>query len=755
MTRSDRCRSHPVVARAPSVRTIAANGRVGLIGLLCIIGATSACSDPGTTVVMTTADEAPAYGTTPFPTDALREGNRLGVLRGLDALVDRHADKIAAHLASLDGFGVRPLVEFFVTGELDEAALPVRTASPTDAAVVIDIDPSSPERGRVIAMDWRYDAERLVLQGAPASGERLREGTRYAGFVTTAIKPLRRASAFDDLPTSGRWQTTAEAVRELDAMHRAGAIADEIAGVTVFTTQHATAPLVAARDIVARLPPSELTFPDSTIIFSGRTALDRVIGVATRASDGPRAGLERWGNDNPTGIAHEHVGVIGSGEMTTARFRSDDTGTDLPDDETFADPPAIVAMDAIPVTFILPATPMPADGYPIVIYGHGLGASRDQLLSFAEPLTSRGYAIVGIDMAGHGSRFDPSDNRANMANQLPSFSGDGATRDGFGDVTGLVTQFDFFEGFLGVSAVRDSIRQSALDLGRVAQMIRRPDLDLSALAGPGSANPKLDTRRIAYLGESFGTVVGSVFSAIEPNVDLYVLDVPGGGILDRLLTSSAEIGSLAIPLVESIYGPKHRVDRFNSLIGMMQSVIDGADPLTYAPHVLRDRFTIDGTVLGPRSIVCIEVLGDQVLSNEGTDALARGLGLDVLAPNLAPPDGVVSIESPAAGNRDGQTAILVQYAPATHGGNWSSEKGILRYLPGFPHAGDTPFPRLPAPITITNPIYDTHAQVAEILDSHRAGEAPRVRSTRAPIADFDDDGTPDATDPAPYDPAQR
>jgi hypothetical protein len=303
--------------------------------------------------------------------------------------------------------------------------------------------------------------------------------------------------------------------------------------------------------------------------------------------------------------------------------------------------------------------------------------------------------------------------------------------------------------------VRDSIRQSALDLGRVAQMIRRPDLDLSALAGPGAANPKLDTRRIAYLGESFGTVVGSVFAAIEPNVDLYVLDVPGGGILDRLLPESAEIGALAIPLIESIYGPRLRVDRFNPLIGMMQSVIDGADPLTYAPHVLRDRFTIAGTPLGPRSVVCLEVVGDQVLSNTGTDALARGLGLDVLVPNLEPPSGLVAIESPAAGNRDGQTAILVQYAPATHGGNWSSEYGTLKYLPGFPHDGDIPFPKLPQPIKIANPIYETHAQVAEILETHHAGGAPVVRSTKAPIADFDDDGTPDATDPAPYDPAQR
>jgi len=731
------------MSRAPRIDRLIA-GAV-LVGAL-------ACSDPGTTVVMTTADEPPAYGTTPFPTDALREGNQLATLRGLDALLDRRADIIAAHFAALDGFGVRPLVEIFVTGALDEASIPTHTAALADAAVVIDVDPDSPERGRVVAMDWHYDAGRLVVQGAPASGEVLREGTRYAAFVTTAIKPLRRASAFDDLPSRGRWQTTAETLRTLDAVT---GIPDEIVGITVFTTQHASAPLLAARTIVDQLPPSDLVFDDPAIIFNSTAALDRVIGVATRATDGPRVGLERWGNDNPTGIAHDHVGVIGTGKMTIARFRSDDSKTDLPDDETFSDPPRIVAMDTIPVTFILPTTAMPAGGYPIVIYGHGLGASRDQLLSFAEPLTSRGYAIVGIDMAGHGSRFDPTDQLANMANQLTAFSGDPAMRDGFGDTTGLVTQFDFFEGFLGVSAVRDSIRQSALDLGRVAQMVQRPDLDLSALAGPGNANPKLDTRRIAYLGESFGTVVGSVFSAIEPDVDLYVLDVPGGGILDRILPASPEIGATAIPLIDSILGPRQPIDRFNPLIGLMQAVVDGADPLTYAPHVLRDRFTINGSVLGPRSVVCLEVLGDQVLANVGTDALVRELGLDVLAPNLAPPDGLVPMDSPAAGNRDGQTAILVQYSPATHGANWSAERGVLRYLPGFPYTGENPFPKLPAPVTIKNPIYETHAQVAEILDSHLAGEAPRVRSTLAPVADFDDDGTPDATDPAPYDPAQR
>lgn len=735
--------------RAPLSLSLA----LALVAVACLGAGSGACSDDrGVAIAMHASAGAPAYGQAPFPTDAVRAGDRLGAIAGLEALVGRHADLVAAHVAALDGFGVRPLVEFFVDGELDPASIPERTAELADAAGLVDVDPASPERGRVVAMDWRYVPERAVLAGAPAGGEVLRDGTRYAAFATTQLRaadgaPVRRAGDLSrGLSRFERWRTTADALTELDDGGR-------IAGLAVFTTQRATAALVAARDAFAGAPAPTLAF-DPTLVFRTQPMLDAVFGTAERATDGPRAGLERWGNDNPTGMAHDHVGALGTGKTTILRFRRDDTGTDLPDDETFdlsAGAPRIVAVDPIPVTFILPAAPPPAAGYPVVIYGHGLGAGRDQLLSFAEPLTAQGYALVGIDMEGHGSRYRDIDVGSNLAAEKPAFTGNPALRDGFGDITGLATTFDFFEGFLNVAAVRDSIRQSALDLSRLVQLLRLPGLDLSALA----AGAKLDPSRIAYLGESFGTVVGTLFAAIEPDLDLYVLDVPGGGILDVLLPNSAEIGALALPLVSTIYNPAAPVDRWNPLIALMQAVLDGADPLTYAPHVLRDRFTIGGRPLSPRSVIALEVVGDQVLSNRGTDALAQELRLDVLVPHLEPPAGLREIPSPAAGNQGGQTAVLVQYAPATHGANWSSEHGTLRYLPGFPRDGADPFPRLPAPITIPNPIYETLDQVVEILATHQAGGPPRVRSTKPPVADFDGDGTPDAADPAPYDPAVR
>lgn len=507
-----------------------------------------ACGDDpgGVAVMMPMSSTAPAYGTVPFPTDAVREGDRLGAIPGLEGMARTHRDLALSHIAALDGFGVRPLVEFFLDGDLALDAIP------EGAAGVVDVDPDSPERGRVIPMEWRYQPTRRVIAGVPATGVPLREGTRYAAYVTTAVGATRMPS-FGDVPA--RWQTTADAVAAIER--------DDLAGITVFTTQHASQPLLDALGAQQAAAAPTLSFARPEIIFAGTAALDRTFGQAARATEGPRVGLERWGFDNPSGMAHDHVGVVGTGMMTVVRFRGDETGTDGPEDETFSVPPTPRGLEEIPITFILPATPPPATGYPVVIYGHGLGQSRELALTFAEPLTSRGFAVVAIDMVGHGSRFDPTDVVANMSRKS-QFTGVADAPDGFPDNKGLTATLDFFENFLNVSAIRDGLRQSALDLCRVSQLLRQPDLDLSALAGPGGV-PVLDPSRLSYMADSFGTVVGTVFAAIEPDIDLYVFDVPGGGILDQILVESPEISAITVSLITSLYNPPRT---FGSIAGI-------------------------------------------------------------------------------------------------------------------------------------------------------------------------------------------
>ena len=713
-------------------------------------------------VLMQVGTAPPAYGTVPFPTDAVRDGQQLGHIRGLDRLTPTQAPLLADQLASIDGWGLRPVIEFFVQGAIDPSTVPPDTSRLTDWIVVVDVDPSSPARGTPVAMDWRYDPELHEILGSPHPGAQLREGTRYAAVLTHDVRsadgePVTSGGWLDQLlhTTPPRWQTTADAYRELDAMPQ---LAGRIVAIATFTTQHATDALALARAQLSNtqvVPPPELHLDDPAIIFDTPARLDALLGQAQRDTSGPRAGLEQWGTDNPTGIAHDHVAVVATGWFRTVRFRGNDTGSFEPDAGTFSIGPGgiprIQAFDQIPITIVLPKAPMPPGGFPVVIFGHGLGGSRHDVLNLAEPLASRGYAIVAIDMSGHGSRYDPTDLINNLSSK-PAFTGDPDLRDGFGDITGTTTQLAFFEGFKNIAAIRDEIRQSVLDFARVVQLVQT-DPDLSALAGPyGRVVPHLDRTRVAYLGESFGTLVGTDLAAIEPTLGLYVLDVPGGGVIDDILPNSPYIASLALPFVQDIYRSRGTIDRFHPLIAAMQAVFDAGDPLSYAPHVLRDRLRVDNAQLGPRNVIAIEAVTDEIMPGASTAALARALGLGVLELDLDPPSGLPLVPSAASGNVDGQTGVLVQYEPATHGYNWSALHGQLDYMPGVPLPGADPFPKLPQPITITEPIYETQAQVATILQTYFAGGAPVVISTKAPVADFDGDGVPDAQDPAPIDP---
>lgn len=711
---------------------------------------------------MRIAEKPPAYGEAPFPTDAVREGVNLGAIVGLDKIVGNHDDLLAAHLAQLSGWGLRPAIEFFIEGPVDPATVPAETHLMTDSLVVLDVDPNTPEHDSPIAFEWRYDDTRHVITGVPENGVNLKDGVRYAAVITTDIKgvdgdTLVPGDAIERLMHGppDRWKSTADVYGQLS---QSSDFKNRIVGLTVFTTQQATVNLVQGRQAdanTAQVPAPSVAFPDASFIFDTPARLDALLGRAQRDTQPPRAGLEQWGTDNPTGIAHDHVAVVASGTMQVGIFRRPDTGTDGAEDETFEigayGVPKLVSVATIPVTFILPRGPVPANGFPTVIFGHGLGGSRHDALNLAEPLCSKGFAVVAIDMWGHGSRYNPTDVLNNLSDKM-LFTGDPMLHDGFGDPTGLASYLDFFENFLNVGAIRDSIRQSALDEARLAMLVQAKP-DLTALSGPYGKAPTLDTNHVAYLGESFGTIVGTLLSAIEPSIDLYILDVPGGGILDQIVPNSAEIGSLALPYAQTIYRTQGTLDRFHPALSMMQAIMEAGDSLAYAPHVLKNRLTVNDSVLGKRGVVLIQAVLDETMPAASTYALARNLGIAVLQPDLDPPSDFSQTASPATGNVVGQTGILVQYEPATHGYNWSALHGQMKYQPGGPDA-DGNWAKLDTPITINEPIYETQAQVAQILLTHAAGMLPVVQSTKAPVADFDGDGVPDKMDPYPYDPTR-
>lgn len=728
-------------------------------GVLPLAGLLSGCEQVGATAKYPAAGQPAVYGEAPYPSDLFRTADgHINDLPGLELLAPREPDVLRTQLAALDGFGTRPVIELPFAGLVDAATVPTRTAAVTDPLFLVDVD-----SGHVVLVDWQVvthggtRAGTSTIVGALVRGEVLEEGTLYAAVVTDDVRAvggsLAMADALKALPGSAadadadeadplplEWHSTRAALAAVRALRPD----NDVVTLAAFTTGTPTRAIFAGRKMLAERAPPTITFDDPAVLFSGPGRLRELLGEPARDADGEA----RLGWSFGTGMAHDHVAAIGTGILHGITFRRPDaeddadlTGGIWNTDEN-GDPVIDREVD-LPVSFAIPRGEMPPGGWPVAFFGHGLGGSRAQMLAFVDTMAREGWATVAIDADGHGLRHTNIDERSNVAGRLgDQFRGVVEQRDGFGDVEGNGAAFDLFHSFTNIAAMRDQMRQSVLDLSQVVRAIQG-GVDLSPLV----AGATLDASRVAYLGESFGGVVGSLFSSVEPDVHLFYLDVPGGGILEYVATNSPALSGVANLFVPATYGldPNERLHRFHPLIGLGSHVFDGADPLTYAPHTLKNR----RPELTPRSIIIGCVIGDEILPNSATHALARAYGIPLVAPSPLVPERMDVVTGAVAGNMpDGVTGAMVHFSPANHGDNWSDESGAMKFFPFT--EDDVEFEGLPAPVPTVNPVRATHEQVRRLLRDYAAGVAPTLIVTDVPRADFDNDGLMDAEDETPF-----
>jgi hypothetical protein len=718
--------------------------------------ALASCDAPTASARFPAAGSDAVYGEAPFPSDLFVQGvpgsagARVGSLPGLELLAPLETAALRKQMAALDGFGTRPVIELPFTGAVDAATVPARTTSVNEALFVVDV-----VTGNVVPYEWHVVVHQGIragtstITGAIVRGHVLEEGTLYAAVVTSTVRgvggALARAAALD-----ARDALDASTRTALDAVAALGR--NDVITLAAFTTGRPTRGILAARALLAERAPPSVTFDDVEVVFAGDDRLRELLGEPARDSDGEA----RLGWSFGSGMAHDHVAAVGTATLHGITFRrvDDDELDDLDagiwsfDDDGR---PVIDREVELPVSFAVPKGEMPANGWPVAFFGHGLGGSRAQMLAFIDSLAREGWATVAIDADGHGLRHTNVDERNNVAGRLGAdFRGVPDRRDGFGDVEGNAAAFDLFHGFKNIAAMRDQMRQSVMDLSQVVRAIQG-GVDLS----PMVQGATLDASKIAYLGESFGGVLGSLFSSVEPDVRFFYIDVPGGGVMEYVATNSPALSGFANLFVPPTFGldPNERLHRFHPLISMGSQIFDGADPLTYAPHTLRNRRTVAGRELPARSIVIGCVIGDEILPNGATHALAKAYGMPLLGPSplaskLAA-EGHDVVTGPLAGNLgEGQTAAMVHFSPANHGDNWSDESGALKFFPFTDD--DTEFEPLPSPVPTVNPVRATHEQFRRMLRDFAAGSAPTLIVTDVPRADFDNDDILDDEDPTPF-----
>ena len=556
----------------------------------------------------------------PYPSDLRRTGSGqpdLAAFRRDLVLLDLLAPAIAEVQAGPSGFSPLTPVYFGFAVDIDPATLPAdadASLAPDASVQLIDVTPGSPTwlQRAPIAVWWQaeerdyWPARTLALQ--PDYQQPLRPATTYAAIVTTAVRgaggealtppavlrELDRALARPGGPTplAASLAPLAAALPALRARDPAAPGAGELLAATVFTTSD---PMAELRQLSAWLTDELPAATPSEVHFVGhRDGFDLY--------EGTFASVELFSGEAPYTDFGQGVIALDADGHPTAQ---------TPVELVFA--------------LSLPTTAPPAAGYPVVLYGHGLGEDhRGFLRTAAAPLAARGIACIGLDPPLQGAR-----NTSGLAD-----------RD-------LIVQLSLTNIVIG----REILRQGVLDLVRALDLVTAPLVIPADVAQGGAALP-LDPTRVGFFGHSEGAQVGALLLPLTPGVGPAVFSEGGGGAAITLVDLHLPELDVAPTVARALGADPAGFDVGHPLVGVViQPLLDVADPLHCARQVLREPVGTDR----PHDLVMLEGLLDPLTPPRSIEALASALGLPVAEPVAQPiaglaRQGVPAVALPAASN---------------------------------------------------------------------------------------------------------
>jgi dienelactone hydrolase len=277
----------------------------------------------------------------------------------------------------------------------------------------------------------------------------------------------------------------------------------------------------------------------------------------------------------------------------------------------FTGMPAVQDTKVIPVLMTVPnISDKPANGWPVVIFQHGITQNRTNLLTVADSLAAAGYAAIAIDLPLHG--ITDTTSPLYQANQERTFDMDYVGQDASGSIIsegpdGVIDSSGrHYINLASLLTSRDNIRQSASDL-----------LALRNALATLTNTIDVDESRVAFVGHSLGAI--AAFGFLNNSVlESVTLAMPGGGIAELLNNSSAFGSEIEAGLATK--GVMKGTSAYSSFMLATQTILDDADPINYAM-----------SVGATQNIYAIEVVGngtegtsDQVIPNSVATAPLAG-----------------------------------------------------------------------------------------------------------------------------------
>ena len=462
------------------------------------------------------------------------------------------------------------------------------------------------------------------------AGTPLMPGTDYTVRVQAAagsggsvleivpLRPLAPRTQYAFIVTNGVRNSSAVAANA-DLVF--GAVRDaHLAGLTSVPGQPALTPLFPAITPLINLATTTLGLPGNTVVvaWTMRTqSITNVLDVVDTSTGNRPFVLAPMGITTAQlglglpGIADIYAGYLevlyyGNPAAPLTSFWVNNQL--VPPNVTNATPVVQGGPRRIPVLATLPNVGVkPLNGWPVVIFQHGITLDRTVMFAMADSFAQAGFAVVAIDLPLHGVR-----NTASPFYQGPASPFGNNERhfnlDNVG-ATGVFVpdgQIDNGWQILNVGNplnARDHIRQAVADMTALTRTL--PTFDF-----PGAPNPDLDGSRIHFVGISLGSIISGVFLGLNSEVTTATLSSPAGPWTSILTDPQAVDFGAPIRAALAAQGLPAGTVGFDNFVRDLQTLIDPVDPVNYAADAR----------LHPLHV--IEVLGDTAVPNAPNDYIA-------------------------------------------------------------------------------------------------------------------------------------
>ena len=565
----------------------------------------------------------------PFPNDLLMDRTT-----GTVNIPNPDGLDVIASVNTLHGFSTTSAMTFYLDGAPNAATVNANTIK------VFDVTTGAAEFGSEVAVAFMpFDAATGSLSMVPMAP--LKPMHRYAAIITkgvtdtngTSIEPsqifylVRSANPLVDgegRSTTALLDDSSAALLEMlrqsmipvfDFTTAVGIARDQIALAFTFTTQPTYQDMLILRGQLDEM--AAVAAPEP--IFTGQYLGDALVGAF-------------YGNvEAMTGIAfpNSNIGGVLTGAFPSPNFISHPLiGYFMK--ETPAGPFIKQSDELVP--FIL-TVPKGSGPFPVVIFQHGITSSKMAALAIADTFAAGGMATIAMDLVLHGDR---------AGDFMDNATGD-MVPDGQLDPSGAL-----FVNLTSLRTGRDNLRQSAVDMMQLVRMIE------GGVDYTGDLYPDLAPGHTTLVGMSLGGFISTIVHAVEPDIKVAVLNVPGGPISQFLATSPTFAPVVNAGLAEN--GILPGTPEYSQFFLLAQTVIDSADPINYAPYVL------DGSVSGVEKYALMqEAIGYQVVPNATTEMLARAMCPDF--PQVEPVvESIYVMTTASAGVANG----LYQFNTANH-----------------------------------------------------------------------------------------